>query len=521
MSEKTAPTPPAEKGGACPAAGSTVPCVTLVKIDSTPCRFVPKGKTQKYEAVGSPSGGTYQWKASGNIAIAGASNNETVLVKGNATSGALNDSKLEVTYTSKFGSAKDTTPITVFEITKIEAKLRSTPCKRDGSKFDTMPATSSTKDSKTFDATTITVVKHCGDLKLVATVKPVGVPITWQVERASDDAPALMGLPTHASDGTDIKRVLKCNATGSFHVMAFVDCNSDGKRGPEEAGIILNVNMVSVEVMPGAENNQVITQTPPTKGFGSTRSNASTLVVDSGTSQGIAPGVNAAYTDAEFVKHPFAVKMTIQLTGGGADQRRGTADIGVGFIQTTSPSDTVTGTYVDGKTLKEVIAQSTATPPTIIAGAPTMLTFPVRDTRGAIDRGIGPYIISSSDAEKSDLPAGGQKRVVRYVDPPAIVLSKSHPVSGSALASISGSNDFEFFLSSFSTHFNENYTVSASGSWSVNYGSYTAAGGWTNVGAAITTGTSMAVHNPQVTGESTNVERCPPNFVDNLRMDAR
>jgi hypothetical protein len=94
-------------------------------------------------------------------------------------------------------------------------------------------------------------------------------------------------------------------------------------------------------------------------------------------------------------------------------------------------------------------------------------------------------------------------------------------VTGSALSSISGSNDFEDFLSAFSSDFDENYTVIATAVWSITYGTFTAAGGWTNAGAHVTAPAAMTALAKLTPGEKTNVERCTPNFVDNLKMDAR
>jgi hypothetical protein len=310
---------------------------------------------------------------------------------------------------------------------------------------------------------------------------------------------------------------LTADAVGSFHVVAFVDCNKSGKRNPDEGAIILNLNIVDIQVIAGAANNKIIKRTTH---FNDTSSTAHYLVVHSGSTNGTVPGVNATYTDAEFTKHPLAMKLAVKLIGGGADQRRGTDKVRLGFIQTTT-ADSVTGTYADGRTVKEVIAQNAALADPITGGTPAMLAFPVRDTRGAANSGSGPYIISSTDTDKSNLPSGGLKRVVRFVDPPAIALAKKHPVTNSNLNAISGSNDFEDFVSAYSSDFDENYVVVASATWSASYGTYTAAAGWSNTGVAITSGSSMTTYSPPKKGEDTDVERCPPNFVDNIKMDAR
>jgi len=524
MSADPTPTPPSASGGANPATSNKSCCPLDVKVTikngtgtKGPCRLVAKGKTFKFKAIVTHDGGTYKWKADGKVSVKGSNTSQVVEVKGDNTSGVLDDSKLTVTYTRCGKTAKDTIKLTVYNISKIEAKLKGTPCKRDGSRADTMPAKFSTKDNKTFDATAITITKGCGDLKLNATVAPAGVTVSWTVERASDDASGLSGTPVHAVDGANTKHKITADAAGSFHVSAFIDCNGNGKRDPDEGAIILNLNIVDIEVIAGAANNKIIKRTTH---FNSTSSSASYLVVHSGSTGGVAPGVNASYTDAEFTKHPLAIKLVVKLIGGGSDKRRGTDKVRLGFIQTTT-ADSVKGTYSDGRTLKEVIAQNAALADPIKSGSPTMLAFPVRDTRGSANSGSGPYIISSSDMEKSNIVGGGLKRVVRFVDPPGIVLPKKHPVTTSNLKTISGTNDFQAFVSAYSKDFDENYVVIASATWSIGYGTYTTITGWSNTGAAITAASTMTTYSPPKKGKDTNVERCPPNFVDNLKMDAR
>ena len=94
-------------------------------------------------------------------------------------------------------------------------------------------------------------------------------------------------------------------------------------------------------------------------------------------------------------------------------------------------------------------------------------------------------------------------------------------MTNSPLLGFTGSNDFDVFLSAFSNDFDENYAVIATASWSITYGVFSPAVGWTNLGAAVKTTKSMKVHDPPRVGDVSGVEHCPPNFVDNLKMDAR
>jgi hypothetical protein len=428
----------------------------------------------------------------------------------------------------------DRESVTVYQVVKVDIRLRGTPCKRganavaampagpaknaaiaaDAMRANTMPAKSFNTDSLVFGATAITVVRQCGDLKMTATVKPAVVTLTWDIAQASDDA-VKSAIPTHAADGDDKKHKVTADKTGSFNVFAFVDGNGDSKHAVEEDGVTVNMNLVEIKIPAGAANNQIVTH----PSFSNARSGGGSLVVDSAISQGMAPA--PGYRDAAFTNQLIGYKMTAQLFGGGANRKRGVTSVTLGFIQQTT-ADSVTGTYADGRREIENIFASPLPAAPVTAGAPATLGFPVRDTRGPGNAGAAAFIISSQDDEQSDIATGGQKRICRFIDPPAIILDLVHPVTGSALASISGSNDFEDFFVAVSSDYNENFTCIGHATWKVFYGTFAVPGGWTNAGASVApSGAQMTVFSPAVTGESQNMERCPPNFVDNLVMDAR
>jgi hypothetical protein len=440
--------------------------------------------------------------------------------QGAGLSGALHDTGFRLGV-DKVDLDGDRVIATVFEINKIEATLRATPCKRDGTRANVMPAKSSVADSKTFDATAITVVRACGDLKLTATATPADTPVSWDVERASDDDKRLKGKPTHSADGSDKKRLLKTDAAGSFHVQAFVDCNGDGKRGDDEDGLILNVTMVNIEILPGVAHNRIITRNSR---FHSVADPAQ-LIVQSGSDLAVSQGINGSYGPAQMILRPLVMSVRVKLTGGGHDLRRGVDRVFLGYIHNFR-GDSFMGTYADGRTEKEVF-DSSPPPPVMITtgpGAVALLAFPIRDTRSASQNGTAPFIINSTDADpayRKDLPSGGQLRAVKFMDKPSVFVDKVHAESGSALDSISGSNDFVAFLVAFSSDFDENYTVFAKGDWSITFGTYSAAAGWTRAGARATAAKAMDTAGMPITGESAGMERCTPNAVDNWKLDAR
>ncbi|MCP4130462.1 MAG: hypothetical protein GY754_05725 [bacterium] len=496
-----------------------------------PTLFIAKGKKDKYKAVIKPvidaSKHTiaYKWKVTGGKTsiTAGTDTKEKTEMKGDTGSAAKEDTTLEIEYTIDRVKIKESIKPTVVEFKEIEAKLKCTPRKNADKTAGTANQTKkSTKDSKSLTSAdiaanktvVINIAKGCGKLELKADVLPADVTVSWQVERAVDDT-GLTGLPTKSNGVDDKNHILKADSEGSFHLSAFVDNNGNSKRDTNDPGLVLNINMIKIEVMAGAANNKIIKRN--TK-FNNTRSNATTLVVDSGGTSG--PAVNASYTDANFLNHAISFKVTVKLTGGGSNQRRGTDKVRLGYIHTTT-SDSITGTYPAGKTVKEIIAKNAALPFVITTGTPAKLAFPVRDTRGAALSGAGSFIVTSSDTDKSNIAAGGLKRVVRVMDSPAIIIPLKHPVATTTnLTGISGSNDFDMFLSAYSNDFDENYAVVAEASWSAEYGTYTAAAGWTSTGAKITAPASMTTYSPPKKGEDTDVERCPPNFVDNCKLDA-
>lgn len=460
-----------------------------------------------------------------------------LFAEGTSVSGALIDCgfRLGVDGVDDDG---DRVAVTVFSVDKIECNLDVTPCNRGGTPAGDHQTRKSTTDDRTFHSGYTAVVRDAGELALIATVRPAAVTLNWELEQASDDAGA-KGLPTDSAGADDKHHTCGSSATGSFNVMAFVDANGSGKRGPENDGLTFNLALVELKVPAGVANNRIITNPAL---FHAVPTGSDFLVVT--TFQPFWPLAprGAHYGDAVFTQWLIAMKMTVQLLGGGPQQRRGTEKITLGYIQQT-PSDSFAATYADGKVTPEKIFANPVPPNPLTHGTPVELTFPVRDTRQNSGSGDGAFIISSSDNDSSNIAAGGLQKIVRFIDSPAVAMNWVHPTTNSKLASIAGSNDFEDFLSAVSSDYNKNFAVLASATWSVTYGTYAVPPPppppahppahphpkWSNAGAAVTpSGTAMTVNSPVVPGAtfvsattSQKVERCPPNYAENVVMDAR
>ena len=447
-----------------------------------------------------------------------------VFVEGGTVSTAVGDLFLQLGILGDEPDG-DRALLTVFKLAKIDMTLQASPCKRTGVRA-AMPTKTSLKDERTFAAADPTVVHGCGDVDFLAAVSPPKVPLSWLAVQASDDT-GEEGTPTVTKDPADsAKMKLTADAAGSFHVMAFVDQKAnEKKRAPAESGLTFNLNMVKAEVMTGAGDNKFVTNNNFEDESTATVLGVQAHTVGSGVPPSGAPA--PAYGDAALANVAAGAHVAVKLVGGGADQLRGVSQVGLGFVQ-DMVNDNFQGTYADGKTSKESFPQDPATakdPKTgsITTGTPAMVGFPMLDRNPAWSAGYGAMISRSSDREiVSPLPDGeGEKRTVRFVDPPAVGLRKRHSVSKAALASISGSNDFHDYLVAFSKDFDQNFTVLGEGAWSVTFGSYTAAGGWSAAGGAVTGPSSLTVHTPPKPAEKTDIEFCPPKVTDILTMDDR
>src|SRR5262249_36703117 len=151
------------------------------------------------------------------------------------------------------------------------------------------------------------------------------------------------------------------------------------------------------------------------------------------------------------------------------------------------------------------------------AGPLPLLALPVRDHRSGSDRGYQTFINGSDDSDRTDIPgAGGHKAGqtwrLRMLDSPGIGVTVNHPVSGSALASLAGTNDFHVYAVAFSQDYDENFTVFVEGTWVAHYGSFNpgAGGGWQKTGNHSKAGPT--IHNPPKKADDTGVEHCRPAY---------
>jgi hypothetical protein len=453
--------------------------------------------------------------------------------KTGGASGALSDVSLWIHLKEDNPTNGDTILMTVYRVDRVDVSLPATPCLRGGARAVMAVGHFNTADPTFVPATDLTVVKGAGEIDMVATVHPPGVPLSWDPEQASDDAGPRKTPTVTPSIGGDVRHArIRADAEGSFHVHAFVDQNGTTHPGPGDSGVIVNLHLINITVIAGPANNRILTanhhrQVPA----------GGQLSIASDQVGSIFPANNSVYGDAVLAMHAIGVRVSVLLAGGGANRRRGidppvvggVSKVGLGFLQNDTNEGTV-ATYAGGppNTVRWVAAATpaiAAATPIILPPPPpppALLGFPVRDHRGAAATGYGVMINSSSDADRTPLGTGGVQCNARYVDPPGYGVPLNHPVSGTALQSIGGQYQFHVCLVAFSTDFDENFAVIGDATWQISFGTFTPAGGWTNAGAAVPpSGPSMHIHNPPIRAEDAHIEHCPPGITDILIMDAR
>jgi hypothetical protein len=184
-------------------------------------------------------------------------------------------------------------------------------------------------------------VRTADQINLSVKVKPVGVPVRWDVIRdrrpkPNGDHKDVIGLsgnreaPTLGSNAEGLNNTLIADAVGSFHICPFVDCNGskeldfmakDGARIDREPFIMMNLVLVRVQ---GVSNDSKgdKTQCSPSPAAGQTAANFGGFTTSSSG--------GGAWTAATSGWHADA---TVDVIGGGDDGLRGLDHVFGGWIQ--------------------------------------------------------------------------------------------------------------------------------------------------------------------------------------------
>lgn len=490
------------------------------------CCLIPKGKTLKFKANGSPTGGTYSWRASSKVSIVGSNSNEVVEVRGNNTSTSIGDNDLTVDYTYQGQMASDTIQLTVVDVKKIKATIKATPAltARVGTPAPNDHQFESTEKSETWAAakTLIVICALLRDIELEVEVEPATTPIAWDVVRALDDHASLgNGTPSITRDAADDKKAkLKTDETGSFSVRAFGDCHGNGTFHDGAPFVLLPVVMVRPTLV--ADNSAThVGHIAPSIGGGNFR-------LRTGSFNIAVPGTEAIHMNA-----------TVDVVSGGPNGQRLLDRVFAGWINNESQNENIRGTYAGGHSRFSIFASNhaSATGPgrTFLPGdpAPVLVAPPLLDSGrlGAGTGGDSATLTRSRIRSRANRPLG-QRWIVEAVDSPGDQAPLVHPAHGTRLTRYHFELVFSAFLSFWTNQSGSSgatghpvdriYAVVRSYNWRMR-------GEWT-IDAAnnITVATPMSVtisnqqtHNPPQENHNANCEVRPPTGLSLLANDGR
>lgn len=342
----------------------------------------------------------------------------------------------------------DRVNITAVEFTKIVANIKSTPPLHGARAGFALPAdyaftTNSLSPSFAVNVPLVMMRNAQPDVKLDVTSSPAGVPIRWQAIRNSKDHATLGGagaVPAVAT-ATGSSTKVNMNASGSFRVRAYIDCNGSNKYEDEidlEPSIPLNLILANATMVTdnSAANAAFLSATAAAAGL---------VQVDNGewnAGQGC-----------------ISMSLVAKVTGGGVDGKLGLDQVFAGLVNNLALVN-ISAIYRDASVtpnkdhplVVRYVSNGSAGSGTFRGRplfrpgdpAPTPLAWPVLDT-GKTNAGTGGDLATMrrSATAVDNSPAVGQSWTITCMDAPDRGFHKIHPVVASAiLRSIQYAQDF-------------------------------------------------------------------------------
>ncbi len=425
-SNPSSPSSGSDATATCGESTPTCPHVVQVHIRDRvgigdPCRLIHRGKTRRYSAIGTPTGGTYSWSVSGNVSIASGGSTQNVQISGDTTSAGMEDCSLTVSYTESGRTAQEEIRLTVYELQRISVTVRATPALTARA---TTPAPANhtfniNKTTETFprNETLILIRGTAQTVRLEAQVTPADTPLAWDVKRAPDDVAALgTGTPTVTRDAANSRIAeLQTNETGSFYVRVFDDCLGDGTFDAEK-GFLLQP-LVLAQVTSITDNSVTHTgHIAPSVAGGS-------FGLRTGSFNIASPNTEAIHMNA-----------TVDIRTGGADGRRHLDCVFAGWINNERANENIIGSYAGGHTRFSVFASNrtsaTGAGRTFLPTnpAPVLVAPPLLDS-GQRSPGTGgdTAALTRSRIRSRTAQAIGERWIVESIDSPGDSAPLQHP----------------------------------------------------------------------------------------------
>jgi hypothetical protein len=283
------------------------------------------------------------------------------------------------------------------------------------------------------------------DIALRVTSAPAGLPIRWQAIRNELDHGGLgtaTDVPALAPDPRNVKRAkLKAGAKGSFRIRAYIDCNDTNQYEDlidREPSIPLNLVLA----------NAALVKDDSAGNAGGVAGNLTTAIGASFINITNGLWANPPLTSTDLKQAGMGMKITADVTGGGADGLLGLDKVFSGLVNMVKNRDVI-GTYRDTTVapptvhLWKFIAASNAAAATGGVApsnffqpgdpAPVLYKLPLLDTgRPSAGTGGETATMSRSAPHTSAAEAVGQRWTIQCIDSPGMSFRFLHPANPNA-----------------------------------------------------------------------------------------
>jgi hypothetical protein len=366
-------------------------------------------------------------------------------VEGQTASGALRDTELHL-------GVKDVEPVadrvsvTVVAFNQIQATIQPTRARTLRAGYAAPAQHVYTSTSLSDDLATnhpLVLMRNAQpDIHLVVTCAPAGLPLRWEAIRNRFDHASLgdrRAVPVVTSDLANPREAsLNANEKGSFFIRCYIDCNAMNTYSDGEPSIPLPLVLANARVV---TDDSVANSTAAVL---TAAVNATGAGIRNGTFSPPGVALNASHLAAA----GMAMRLTMDVTGGGSDGRVGLDRVFVGLINNLQNVD-ITAVYRDpahpavDHHLANVYASNRGDATGGLGGdylfqpgdpAPARLAWPVLDTgRPAGGTGGETATMTSSQAHSAIPRSVGERWTSACLDSPGRSLPLAHPVQPGAL----------------------------------------------------------------------------------------
>ncbi len=343
----------------------------------------------------------------------------------------------------------------------------------------------------------VSVLRNSGTIELSATMTQNLAPfvrdhLKWAVVRNANDSQRLQGIVPPAVNWdaqNPMQATLTTDSVGSFSIVLFDDTDGVANLSENDAILkvfkVIQVDLKVVQSAVAAQNLFTVRAGPPAAG------GAATTIIEAGNP------VTGEYAYNE--------SATIELNGGGTDEKLGLGQINLGWLANGTSDNVVVG-YANNHQVRDVLTPGNS--------------FPVLDAATGGGGGAATAFRATSTSVLLQAQAAGQRRMITAADAPNFPILDLYPGTNDAANSVTGSLAFREFAVGFSDAYDRTYVAGGTVGWSVSMNAQFVNGVWQTQNCAVAAdGNTVTVADPTKTVEALNGVSVGPVFKDVLTFD--